>query len=333
MRKTTFLACLALAVQTPCFAATSLPPNSNVLRLDMFDKRCTIKAAGDAEMREHTIVYLRHLKEMIANTDRWQAFMSSRKWNHSLTMAEQMTAKEAARFEVLRQETSAGLLTTLLEDKRTRDLRVFIAGAATVKQLALTNKAPTNESSDEFKIAAILVAGRDAFKLKDEDAAPLLSPSGKCSFEKAILAEAMRSFDVDATTKQMSEAETTLNALAQKYGKPIKLESLNPNEQKDFQRSLAVTEQAHSRLGYYFDLLLLARLEQVSKLQRDVRRQSRIEAPGNMDHLNVVWNEWVKQGRISDGQNELSKVMNYINEVIPSEFSKDAEKHRPKRNP
>ena len=81
-------------------------------------------------------------------------------------------------------------------------------------------------------------------------------------------------------------------------------------------------DTATRRQTYFKDLLFIARLDAVSKLQRDARHQSQYEAPGDNDHINVVWNEWAKEGKITKEQDELSRVLNFINERFPTEFMK-----------
>lgn len=290
---------LKLGMVATCLLATSVAQASHrietsVLEIDTQDRRCTLQTAGTAESRTEAAYLLTVLKKQTENLDNWQTFMKSRKWKHGIPMSEQMTPQEASTFERLRQETKVGLLAWMVEEMRSRDLRVLIAGASAAEKMDLHGQLPKDEASDEFIIAAVLDGGRDLLVLKPEGEALLLAETGKCSFERALIAEARR----------------VKGAL----GSPTEL------------------AKATSRWHYYTDLLLLARLEHVSKLQRDVRRQSLLEAPGDADHFSVVWEAWRRENRISENDNRLSGVLNYIGEKIPTELGKASARRPPVAN-
>lgn len=326
MRRLYMAGCAIGCLLATAVAHAAKPATKPVLQLDMHDPKCTIQAAGDAESKEHAVRYIALLNQQLVETRQWDVFMNSRKWKPGVAVGQQMTASEAKTFSKLQQQTKVGLLSTILEEKRSRDLRVFISGARVAKQMDLSRHIPSDEGSEDYTIATILEGSRDVFAIKEVDAVPLLSQTGKCSFERALIRGAGRFSDEAVSTATLNEAQATLDRLTAKYGSPINPGTLSPSDKAAFTRSASAVDNAKSRLHYYFDLLFLARLEQVSKLQRDVRRQSQIEAPGDVDHINVVWQSWRQQGRISDGQEELTRVLNYINEKIPTEFAKGAAK-------
>ena len=203
-------------------------------------------------------------------------------------MGEQMNSKEASIFERLQQETKVGLLAWMVEELRVRDLRVFIAGASVAKKIDIYGQIPKDESSDEFVVATILAGGRDILALEPEGEARILAETGKCTLERALIVEARRAKGV------VGNQIETVNSV--------------------------------STVHYRADLLLLARLEHVSKLRRDVRRQSQLEAPGDADHFNVVWEEWRRDDRIIDSDHKLTGILDYIGEKIPTEFAKEVGK-------
>lgn len=288
MRRTLKLGLLAVCLLATGATKAPLRIDASVLQADMHDRRCTIQAAGAAESRIEAAYLLSILGKQTANLDRWDVFMKSREWKHDVPVGEQMTPGETATFNRLQHETEVVLLAWFVEEMRTRDLRVFITGADVAKKMALYGQSPKDESSDEFIIAAVLKRGRYSSVLKPEAEAQLLGETGKCTFERALIVEA--------------------RGVKGSLGSRIEI------------------GKATSNSDYYKDLLLLARLEHVSKLQRDVRRQSQLEAPGDADHFNVVWDRWRRENRISESEDQLSGVLNYIGKKIPTELGKNAAK-------
>ncbi len=282
------VAVLTVTLMVGTVAHAAYQGASGVLKLEMRDRRCTIQAAGEGEAKVAAAYLFPILQKQMKNLDAWDAFMKSRKWKPRVPMGEQMTPKEAARFEQLRQETKVHLLEWFVEDMRKRDLRVFIVGAGVAEQMDIYHRVPKDEASEAFIIAAALKGGREILALNPKDEAALLARTGKCTLENALIAEADR-----------------VKAKAEKAANP---------------------DQAASYSNYYLDLLLLARLEGVSKLQRDVRRQSLLEAPGDAEHFSTVWEKWKQQNRITEDQNKLSGILNYIGRKIPSDLVKNQPK-------
>lgn len=282
---------LKLAIVAFCFLANTVAQASHridqsVLTIDSRDQRCTIQAAGAAESQAEAAYLLAVLDKQTANLNEWTAFDNSRKWLPGVPMGQQMNPKEAATFERLRQDTQIHLVAWFVEDMRSRDLRVLILGTSTAEKMDFYGLLPKDEASEEFVIATVLAGGRDLFALKPEAEAQLfLAETVKCTFEQALIAQAHRVKVRMGVSTEPSKAASNLN--------------------------------------YYIDLLLLARLEHVSKLQRNVRRQSQVEAPGNFEHFNVVWEAWRREDRISDSENQLSGVLNYIGGKIPPQLAKD----------
>lgn len=322
MRAICLIGCTLSFLAASVGTHASTPAAPSVLNLKMLDPKCTIRAAGDAEIAIQNSKYIKTLDQQLQGMKRWDAFMASRKWKKGVTMGEQMTPKELATFDKLRQETKVGLIATMFADKRMRDLRVFLTGANLAEQMRLQKETSKNEASEEFIIAAILVGGREALKANAEEAAPIIAQSGQCTFERALIAEANRTTDITRMSATVDAAQAVLERLAGKHGKPINPDVLQPDERAQFDEAVLSVSRTSAQVNYFTDLLLLARMERVSKLQRDVREQSLIEAPGDNDHINVVWETWKKEGRISADQDQLSRVLNFINTKIPGEFSK-----------
>lgn len=297
--------------------------------ISMSDSLCTIDAAGQEALREHTARYVGLLDAQLSTTKKFQAFMNSRKWKPGTPVGDQMTAKEAVIFGNLQEQTKIGVLTMILEDKRARDLRVLIDAAELAEKIDVDRYTPKDEQSEEFILGALLVGARELFPTKPAQADKLLSQTGTCNLELALIAQAAKVTKRVLKMPSVDQADDLITGLAAKYGKPIDRSKLNADEKIAFDRSKYLVEQVKAELNLRDDLLFLARLEQVSKIQRDVRRESQLEAPGDNNHINEVWQRWIVQGRITASQEELSRILNFIDQKIPTEFAKSADQKAP----
>lgn len=301
----------------------------SVAHLDMRDPKCAVQAAARDEAVEHSKSLVRMLDGQMVVNQRFDNFMKSRKWKPKISVGEQMTPTQANEFGNLQEQIKIGLLSLMFESKRDRDIRVLGRMAELARQMKGGFAIP-KEATEDHLLAALISAGREVMKLSENDQAEIVARQGKCDFENAAIAEARRTLDSIDKIPGLRSAIAEADTLGAKYGKPIDADKLDEDEKVTFDRARAAIEAATRRAAYYEDLLFVSRLEAVSKLQRDVRRRSQFEAPGDNAHANTVWEAWRKDGKISADQNKLSSVLNFINEKIPTEMMKDMDSHTTK---
>lgn len=320
--KKTRMALLAAFCLFASYEADAIVPAS-VLTLDMRDPRCTVQAAAFEENKEDSVGVVRGLNRQIEITNKFKRFMNSRKWKHNLSVGEQMTPAEANEFGNLQEQMKIGIFGSLLEAKRGRDIHVLSQMADTAKSMLSNFQEPKNAKSDAFALVGLLAVGRQKFQLSDTvEVDTMVMSQGKCSLQNALTAEAKRVLDSIDTIPGVHRASADMTGLGQKYGAPIDTAKLDDTEKLLYDRTTAVMDTAIKRQNYFKDLLFIARIDAVSKLQRDTRRQSQYEAPGDNAHIDVVWSDWIKEEKITKEQDELSRVVNYINERFPTEFMK-----------
>lgn len=304
------------------FQAIGAPQASKPMGgVDMRDWKCTINAALAEDSREQSKSVVRVLYHQFAVMAKFDKLMKSRSWKHDVAVGKQMTPAEANQFGNLEEQTKIGLMSSMLESKRARDLRVFGKMVEMAKRMQGDFEFPSDTKSDAFALVGFLLVGREKFQLSTRDEVDLMVTSqGTCTLQNSLIAEAKRTLDSLDSMPGIPSAGHFYEALGAKYGKPIDRAKLDQNEVSAYDRNAALMRTAISRQTYFEDLLFIARLEAVSKLQRDTRRTSRYEAPGDNDHINTVWNAWVKEGKITAEQDSLSRVLNYINEKFPSDM-------------
>ena len=309
--------CLLVTVE----ATAAVPPA--VLGLDMRDPRCTVQAASLEEGKLQSAGEVRGLTHQLAIMAKFQKFMDSRKWKPNMPIGDQMTPSQANEFGNLQEQTKIGVMAMILEAHRGRDIRVFARMAEMAKRMRAEYLPPADEKNEEFSLAAFLMVGREKFQLSDDAEVDAMAMSqGKCTLQNALIAEAKRILDSIDTIPGVHNASADMTGLGQKYGSPIDRTKLDDTEKILYDRTTAAMDTAIQRQTYFKDLLFIARLEDVSKIQQDARRKSQYEALGDNNHINVVWNEWVKEGKITKEQNELSRILNYINEKFPTDLMK-----------
>lgn len=323
---------IALAVGGSAIAAKPVAPIPSVISLDMKDAKCTIDAASNEAVVDQLKAESRLADHQLTTTAKFQALIDSHPWKENVAMGEQMTPTEANTFGNLQEQMRVGTLSMLLESKRSRDLMVFIEMADIAKRMKGDYQLPKDENSEEYLLAVLLNVGREKYALDPASETRLLSRTGKCDFENALIAGAGAALVSAQNVPGADRAGTDITTLAAKYGKPIDRAKLDEDEKLIFDRSRAVVTAAIGRENYAKDLLFVARLEAVSAIQQSVRRQSQFEAPGDQDHLKAVWEEWRSGGKITTAQNDLSAILNYISEKIPTNFAKDLDSLQPNTN-
>lgn len=315
------IAGLCLMSSIRAYAAAPVP--TPVLGLAMRDPRCTIEAARLDEAHEQWASEVRGLDALTAVTQKFDKLMDSRKRKPKVPIGEQMTPKEANEFGNLQEQIKIGALRMMLDSKRRRDIRVFGRLAETAKRMQSNFQIPQDTKSDAFLTVGFIVIGREKFQhsYKDEVDAMVIS-QGTCTLQNALIAEAERVLSSINSIPGLHNAGVDMRGLEEKYGVPTDRVKLDDTERLLYDRTTAVMETAINRQNYFKDFLFISRLEAVSKLQRDTRRQSQYEAPGDNAHINVVWNAWVKEGTITKDQDQLSRVLNYIDAKFPTDFMK-----------
>ena len=302
-------------------ASAAIPPS--VLGLDLRDPRCTVQAASLDEGEEQSAGEVRSLTHQLAIMAKFQKFMDSRKWKPNVPIGDQMTPSQANEFGNLQEQTKIGVMAMILEARRRRDIRVFARMAEMARRMQAGYLPPADEKNEEFSLAGFLMVGREKFQLSDDaEVDAMVMSQGKCTLQNALHAEAKRILDSIDTIPGVHNASADMAGLGQKYGSPIDRAKLDDSEKLLFDRTTEVMDMAIHRQVYYRDLLFIARLDAVSKLQQDTRRKSQYEVPGENTHINIVWDAGVKEGKITKEQDELSRIVNYINEKFPTDLIK-----------
>lgn len=294
--------------------------------VDMQSELCTVTAAADNELLSQKNVFRRLLDEAAGANNKSLKFIRSRKWKDGVAIGEQMNAAEAIEFGKIQEQTSSSLLSIITEDKRERDIKVF-AKMAKISAEISTNSfiLPTDTNSEEYILALFVVGGQKMSPVSDDAYYESLSQRGDCNLERALIGNAERALDNRDLLKRFENFQKTAENFAVKYGKPIEPEKVTSEDRALLEAGMATVAEMERLITHSKNLVLIAKLEAVSKLQLAVRRQSQYESPGNIDHISIVWDEWRKNGKISDEQNELTRTTNLINEKIPSDFMKSAE--------
>lgn len=316
-------ALISFASCAPATATTEL----SVQTVDMRSELCTVTAAANDELSVQSKNLVRQLDVALEVNTKFQRFTKSRKWKAGVAMGEQMNSAEAVEFGKLQGQTSSSILSILIESKRERDIKVFAKMAKIAEQISTNSFVlPDDTNSEEYILSLFVVGGQKMSPVSDDAYHESLSQRGDCNLERALLGNAERALDNEGALKRLENFQKTAESFAIKYGKPIDPDKMTSEDRSLFEAGMKAVGEIERLIAHSKNLVLIAQLEAVSKLQLAVRRQSQYEAPGNLDHISVVWDEWRKNGKITDEQNELTRTTNLINEKIPADFMKDAEK-------
>lgn len=288
-------------------------------------KACEIATAHGAEWMAESAVSLRVLRRNSDATDEMQKLMDSRSWKPGVAVGEQMTPEEANRFGNLQQQMKSGLLAMLMESKRERDIRILGRMAEIAQEASNPGYAPPQSAEGEdHMLALILLGSRDKLRATSREISNY-APNKICDFESSLAREAALNIAEIDRIYGINEALRDLESLTSKYGNPIDAGKMSPDDVRTRDRLYPVLQMALAKETLAGDLYFISQLEQVSKLLLESRRAALYEAPGDADKLGLVWAEWVKTGKVTSRQNELTSILNYLNEKIPPEIIKDME--------
>jgi hypothetical protein len=317
----------AVLISFASCASSTAPKQLSVQAVDMQSELCTVTSATNDELSVHAIGFVRLLDRATEINKNFEKLMNSRKWKDGVAVGEQMNSAEAVEFGKLQVQTSSSLWSIIFESKRERDIKVFARMAKISAQISADSYTlPTDTNSEEYILAQFVMGGQKIFPISDDTYYESLSQRGNCNLEHALLSSAERALDNKDLLKRFESFKKSAENFAIKYGKPIVVDRMTSEDRGVFEAGKTSVAEMERMIAHSKNLVLISKLEAVSKLQLEVRRKSQYEAPENIDHISVVWDEWRKNGKITDEQNELTRFTNYINEKIPSEFTKEAAK-------
>lgn len=263
----------------------------------------------------------------LAVLQEYQEFIGTREWKADVPLGEQMSSEEAEKFGTLRQRLLSQQFAQLLESKRERDIRIIGRMAILADKAARYGiETPEDEHTENYKLVAVLLAMRKLFPVDTESILALSVDGVGCSLDKALFSDALSAAKSAFQVDGWKEAVDALDELAKKYGTPVDEELMDAETRHHYRRVLVpIIGSVKSKLWLSEDLYRLGELEQVSKLMVESRRQSFYEAPGDFRSSGKTWDRWVATGKITARQEKLSGVINGLDEIIPSKFSRTLE--------
>lgn len=177
------------------------------------------------------------------------------------------------------------------------------------------------KTEDEV-IALTLLVSRERSSTSAATVAEVDTPLD-CTFEAALRREARLTAQEITKVYGIDEALADFNRIETKYGAPFDDKRLSAEDRRTLDRLTPVMQTALAQKTLASDLVLVADLEQTSKLMLDARRTAAYEAPGDLENWASVWSAWVKSGKVTAAQDELTRTINLLDEKIPYDLLKD----------
>lgn len=254
----------------------------------------------------------------------FEKFLDQPKFKNDKPLADSMNVEEAAKFGNLQEQIKAGTLSSLVESRRVRDIRVISRARVLADRLSRDGFELPAEGTEDRTLIEILVGLRQiAPKEARKDELRMLDRAQRCDLEVALATEAVRTLnEIDA--EEVAQAAAEAERLSAAYGSPIDVSKMPAAERDRFLGSTGPTlDRAIRKRDLADDLLNLAALEHASKKLYESNQKDLYAAPGDMDKLGSTWSAWIQDGVVKASEEKFGRVISYINERIPSDLVKE----------
>jgi hypothetical protein len=284
---------------------------------------CETRTVVERELLEQSRSEASVATRNLSVTNELEKFLASRKWKQGVSLGSQMNASEADKFATLSERSKAGLFAALIESKRTRDVRVLARIARLADQTARYGLEVPQNQGEDFVLYGVMLASREIMPINIAEVDSARAEGLPCTMDKALLLAAKDALKTAIETPRLAETNRAAMALVKKYGKhPAPAKMSAEDREKYTDEIVPVVQKAQNYKTLAEDLMRLRRLNLVSKLQLEARRQDQYIAAGDIKYSGTTWKEWVANGRLTRQQDNDSRILNVINDKIPADVVK-----------
>lgn len=286
------------------------------------EAECDVKKAAGRQWLDVSEVGHNIAARTLDGLTAFQAFVDSRDWEDGVPMVDQMSAKEAVRFEELRLAMANRQLASLIQSKRERDI-LAISRTATIAE-AIANEefeAPTDENSEEYILAGMLFAAREHLPMAAHDTFPNAKDGKGCELISTLTGAADQAIKYANDYPFLSSALEEIKRLNEVYPDlPKARDEMSERDKKALLDSHRIVLGAKRRFELANDYLRLALMEETSQLLYEASMRDLFQSPGDIEAVGTTWQRWVEAGRVSEKQVLAAGLLFVLKEQIPADI-------------
>ncbi len=117
------------------------------------------------------------------------------------------------------------------------------------------------------------------------------------------------------------EANADLNALSEKYGGHLDMETMSTEDARRLQQDIVpVMQKVFQRSTYAQNMLRLGDLEKISKLRHRMMQLDQYDAPGDLEYMGTNWDKMVETTQLSENEITAAQILYQLNEIVPADI-------------